>query len=193
MGREWRNPRQRRPSQTINDAQARSPGLALRGYFAAGQFVGGHCEGIAGLKLPDTTIMIASTVPAGEFSVPESTPTASQEAEFRKLPAFCRVQGVIRPSSDSTSTLRFGCRLQAGTEDISASATVVLLVRSIISRRPEMRLACRKRYQLDMQLRPPTPATREPSPTQIGLLAILRRSLTTATALFIPLPWTRRT
>ena len=66
-----------------------------------GNLLAGTCEGITGLKLPDTSITIARIVAAGEFSGPENAATASQAAEFRKLPAFCRVQGVIRPSSDS--------------------------------------------------------------------------------------------
>jgi hypothetical protein len=77
------------------------PVLLFAVTLLTGNLLAGTCEGIASLKLRDTTIMIAQVVRAGEFSGPESTPTALQEAEFRKLPAFCRVQGVIRPSSDS--------------------------------------------------------------------------------------------
>jgi feruloyl esterase len=54
------------------------------------------CENLASLKLPQTTITAATTVAAGAF-VP---PTGSSDA-FKSLPPFCRVQGVIRPSSDS--------------------------------------------------------------------------------------------
>ena len=77
------------------------PALLFAATLLSGNLLAVTCESIASLKLPDTSIMIARTVPASEFSVPESTPNAAQEAEFRKLPAFCRVQGVIRPSSDS--------------------------------------------------------------------------------------------
>ena len=77
------------------------PALLFAATLLTGNLLAGTCEGIAGLKLPDTSITIARIVAAGEFSGPENTATASQEAEFRKLPAFCRVQGVIRPSSDS--------------------------------------------------------------------------------------------
>ena len=78
-----------------------APALLLAATLLKGSLLAGTCEGIASLHLPDTTIKIAQMVSAGEFAAPESTATASQEAEFRKLPAFCRVQGVIRPSSDS--------------------------------------------------------------------------------------------
>jgi Tannase and feruloyl esterase len=53
------------------------------------------CDSLAGLKLADTTITSAATVAAGAFTLPVSLPS------FKKLPAFCRVQGVIQPSSDS--------------------------------------------------------------------------------------------
>ncbi len=77
------------------------PVLLFAATLATGNLLAGTCEGIASLKLSDTTITIARIVPAGEFSGAENAATASQAAEFRKLPAFCRVQGVIRPSSDS--------------------------------------------------------------------------------------------
>jgi hypothetical protein len=66
-----------------------------------GTLLAGTCESIAGLQLPDTKITITQIVPAGEFVPPDAAATPAQTGEFRKLPAFCRVQGVIRPSSDS--------------------------------------------------------------------------------------------
>ena len=53
------------------------------------------CDSLGSLKLPDTTITSAATVAPGAFTLPASLPS------FKKLPAFCRVQGVIQPSSDS--------------------------------------------------------------------------------------------
>lgn len=53
------------------------------------------CEALARLELPDTTINAAAAIPAGSFSPSEGQP-------IRDLPAFCRVSGVIKPSSDST-------------------------------------------------------------------------------------------
>ncbi len=78
-----------------------APALLLAGTLLKGSLLAGTCESIASLHLPATTIKVAQMVSAGEFAAPESTITAAQEVEFRKLPAFCRVQGVIRPSSDS--------------------------------------------------------------------------------------------
>ena len=51
------------------------------------------CESLATLALPDTTITIAATVPAGAFDPPGPTPPIDTAA--------CRVAGSIRPTSDS--------------------------------------------------------------------------------------------
>jgi feruloyl esterase len=52
------------------------------------------CESLANTSLPKTSIKVAESVPAGSF-----TPPAGQT--LANLPAFCRVAGVIQPSSDS--------------------------------------------------------------------------------------------
>ena len=54
------------------------------------------CEGLAQLKLPNTTITTAQTVAAGAF-----TPPSGSAAPYKEVPSFCRVAGVIKPSSDS--------------------------------------------------------------------------------------------
>src|SRR5262249_34874509 len=54
------------------------------------------CEGLAELKLPDTTITAAQSVATGAF-----TPPAGSPAPYKDLPAFCRVAGVIKPTNDS--------------------------------------------------------------------------------------------
>ena len=56
------------------------------------------CESLSQLKLPQTTIILAVSVPAGEFKSPEG-PQANRSP--LKVPAFCRVAGVIRPTADS--------------------------------------------------------------------------------------------
>jgi hypothetical protein len=58
------------------------------------------CESIAALKLPATTITAARVVAAGAFKPPPPATPAVLKS-FETLPAFCRVQGVIQPSSDS--------------------------------------------------------------------------------------------
>jgi hypothetical protein len=57
---------------------------------------GASCESLISLGLPDITITSAATVTAGNFRLP-----AGPAAPFANLPAFCRVAGTIRPTSDS--------------------------------------------------------------------------------------------
>ena len=53
-----------------------------------------NCDALARLKLKDTTITTAETVAAGSFKPPEGP-------AIQDMPEFCRVAGVIKPSSDS--------------------------------------------------------------------------------------------
>jgi len=64
--------------------------------LAYGSVSAATCEGLAELKLPDTTITAAQSVAAGAF-----TPSTGSAAPYKNLPAFCRVAGVIKPTSDS--------------------------------------------------------------------------------------------
>jgi Tannase and feruloyl esterase len=61
--------------------------------FAALPLAGATCESLSSLSLPKTTISSAQAFAAGEFQ--------GQSGPMKTLPAFCRVQGVIRPSEDS--------------------------------------------------------------------------------------------
>ena len=54
------------------------------------------CEKLAELKLSNTTVATAQSVPAGGF-----TPATGPAGPFKELPGFCRVTGVIKPTSDS--------------------------------------------------------------------------------------------
>jgi feruloyl esterase len=67
------------------------------------------CEALSKLVLPDTSITVAQSVPAGEFTLPEDlgpdqlrapgvTPAAGV---LKKLPSFCRVAATLKPTSDS--------------------------------------------------------------------------------------------
>ncbi|MBZ5602995.1 MAG: tannase/feruloyl esterase family alpha/beta hydrolase [Acidobacteriia bacterium] len=58
---------------------------------------GADCGALAGLKLKDTTLT-ASDVAAGAFAPGPGMGAASL---YKDMPAFCRVQGVIKPSGDS--------------------------------------------------------------------------------------------
>jgi len=64
--------------------------------LAFGSVSAATCEGMAELKLPNTTIMAAQSVAAGAFA-----PLTGSATPYKELPAFCRVAGVIKPTSDS--------------------------------------------------------------------------------------------
>jgi hypothetical protein len=59
------------------------------------------CESLAGLKLANTTITLAEPVAAGAFTPPAGSFNAPTVFPFKDMPAFCRVTGVIKPTSDS--------------------------------------------------------------------------------------------
>lgn len=59
------------------------------------------CEGLASLKLPNTTITLAQTVGAGSFTMPPPPPLFATSMSPKDLPAFCRVTATLRPSQDS--------------------------------------------------------------------------------------------
>ncbi|HEY7303035.1 MAG TPA: tannase/feruloyl esterase family alpha/beta hydrolase [Bryobacteraceae bacterium] len=52
------------------------------------------CKSLSGLALPNTQVTVAEAVPAGNFTPPYGKP-------LDKLPAFCRVAGISKPTSDS--------------------------------------------------------------------------------------------
>src|SRR5271163_4743243 len=53
-----------------------------------------NCEGLTALSLPNTTITLAKSIPAGSF-----TPPAGQA--INNLPAFCEVHGLLKPTDAS--------------------------------------------------------------------------------------------
>src|SRR5712691_11188996 len=59
------------------------------------------CESLASLTLPDTTITSASSVAAGEFSLPGGVGSVAAVNPFADLPTFCRVTASLHPTSDS--------------------------------------------------------------------------------------------
>jgi len=61
------------------------------------------CEQLQSLKLPDTTITMATTVAAGAFQNPAAPAQGKQAAPAAQqiLPAYCRVSATLKPSPDS--------------------------------------------------------------------------------------------
>lgn len=59
------------------------------------------CESLASLSLPDTTIISAQKVGAGEFNPPAGRGGGGRGPNYKELPAFCRVQASLKPTADS--------------------------------------------------------------------------------------------
>jgi Tannase and feruloyl esterase len=57
------------------------------------------CEALSSLKLPDATITAATSVPAGAFA--PATRGGRGGGQFSDLPAFCRIEATLKPSTDS--------------------------------------------------------------------------------------------
>jgi feruloyl esterase len=83
----------------------RSEGLAVRAgalmIQSQRQNSPSECENPLTLKIAGTSITSAQIVEAGGFAPPGVPANNPAMAGYRSLPAFCRVEGVIRPSTDS--------------------------------------------------------------------------------------------
>jgi feruloyl esterase len=62
--------------------------------FAVHQAAAVTCESLSSLKLPETTITAAQSIPAGTYTAPNGQ-------VFPNMPAFCRVAATLTPTSDS--------------------------------------------------------------------------------------------
>lgn len=70
--------------------------------FLLSELQAATCESLERLSLPNTSITLAQTVAAGAFTSPDAgRPGAPPTADFKQLPAFCRVTATLRPSTDS--------------------------------------------------------------------------------------------
>jgi Tannase and feruloyl esterase len=72
--------------------------IVLATIFSCGLAAAASCDSLSALKLPSTTVTAAHAIDAGAFAPPAGAQGAGL---FKKLPAFCRVEGVIAPSEDS--------------------------------------------------------------------------------------------
>lgn len=60
------------------------------------------CEGLVGLKIPNASVTLATSVAAGAFNGPPAPFTGMDiSAFYRILPAFCRVAVTAKPTADS--------------------------------------------------------------------------------------------
>ena len=72
-----------------------STAVALAGLCISPQAHAVSCEDLANLKLPDTTIASAESIPAGDFT------TAEDKVVRKAMPAFCRVAASVKAVPDS--------------------------------------------------------------------------------------------
>lgn len=72
--------------------------IAACAFLPLPSLAGQTCDSLARLKLPQTTITAAISAPAGPFAMPGGFGPRSRTIN---LPAFCRVQGVIKPAAGS--------------------------------------------------------------------------------------------
>lgn len=84
---------------TIAAASALAVGLLATARPAAAK----DCAELASAAVPQGKVTAATLVPAGAFSPPgrAAPPPGVQASGFKALPAFCRVQATLTPSSDS--------------------------------------------------------------------------------------------
>src|SRR5262249_52138505 len=69
---------------------------------AHGAYASVPCESLSSMTLPNTTITLAQTVPAGGLTLPAGAPNAGPPVRgLSELPAFCRVAATLKPSVDS--------------------------------------------------------------------------------------------
>jgi feruloyl esterase len=75
--------------------------ILLSALLIAAPALASPCESLTGVKLAGASIQSAQTVAAGAFVPPAAEPPGPAPVNYKTLPAFCRVQGVLQPSGDS--------------------------------------------------------------------------------------------
>src|SRR5579862_8726987 len=68
--------------------------LSFNGFLTSSVSRAASCEGLTSLVLPNTTITLAKSMPAGTF-----TPPGGRAID--NLPAFCEVHGILKPTDVS--------------------------------------------------------------------------------------------
>jgi len=67
----------------------------------AAQPAGDACARLSSLPIPNATVTMATSYAAGAFPAPPAGRGGDMTAFYSKLPAFCRVMAVAKPTSDS--------------------------------------------------------------------------------------------
>lgn len=76
-------------------------GVLLAAALSAAPMLAATCESLSSLALPDTTITSVQTVAAGAFTAPGGGRGRGNPDAYKDLPAFCRFEATLKPSSDS--------------------------------------------------------------------------------------------
>jgi hypothetical protein len=110
--------------------------MILLGGISSANAAPADCSSLQNTHLPDAQITAARSIAPGSFTAPD--PASAPAAIFRELPAFCRVVGVIRPTSDSQIGFELwlpdqwnGRYLQAGNGGFAGSINYIGLVPGI--------------------------------------------------------------
>jgi feruloyl esterase len=75
--------------------------LLVSAACATAAYAATSCESLSSLSIPDTKITLAQKVGAGEFTPPAGRGGGGRGTNYKELPAFCRVQATLTPTSDS--------------------------------------------------------------------------------------------
>ena len=76
-------------------------GILCSAAFSSPELAAAPCDSLAKLKLAHTSLVSSQMVMPGAFTAPRAPANDPSLPFYRTLPGFCRVQGVIEPSSDS--------------------------------------------------------------------------------------------
>ncbi|MEJ8814300.1 tannase/feruloyl esterase family alpha/beta hydrolase [Variovorax ureilyticus] len=91
----WNRPREARTPSRIRAIALLGALSCSASWSISANAATATCESLTSLTLPNATITSAQSIPAGTYTPPGFGPITN-------LPAFCRVVGVIRPTSDSS-------------------------------------------------------------------------------------------
>jgi feruloyl esterase len=98
--------------------------VSLAALFCSAPAFASSCEDLADLKLPDTMIETAETVPAGDYTTPD-------KVNRKGLPAFCRVTASVKGAPDSDIRIEMWLPKEGWARVFHSKATAVTAAYSI--------------------------------------------------------------
>ncbi len=123
--------------------------------FLSAPVWGATCDSLASLALPNTTITLAQSVAAGEFTPPGRTfgGTPAPAVALKDLPAFCRIAATLKPTNDSD------IKIEVWLPAVGMERKIPSSRQRRMGRRHQLRRAWPRRCTMDTRRLPPTPAT----------------------------------